>query len=64
MKYLNGNFDSFHACFKAKRARNCINTDFKEWILTKKHNEIYFYNIIDMHLSQGKIIRKKRKINI
>ena len=63
VRYLAGNFDSFHACFKAKRVKYS-NPNTKEWILAKKYNEIYFFNIEDEHVCHGRIIRKKKKINI
>lgn len=37
MKYLDGGFDSFHACYRAKRQK--YNTAMqKEWLLAKKNN--------------------------
>jgi hypothetical protein len=59
---LDGNFDSVHACFNAKKIKN--NNDKKEWIIAKKHNEIYFVNIIDKHVCLTKLVRKKKKIDI
>ena len=38
--------------------------DKKDWLLGKKGNEIYFVNVNDQHVCQGRIIRKKRKVNI
>jgi hypothetical protein len=43
-RYMTGNFDSMQACFKAKRAKYCLSI-YTEWIIAKKSNEIYFYNI-------------------
>jgi hypothetical protein len=46
MKYLDGGFDSFHVCFRSKRQK--YNTGVgKEWLVAKKSNEIYFFNIND-----------------
>jgi hypothetical protein len=35
-----------------------------EWLLAKRQNEIYFFNIKDRHLCQGRVIRKKKKIMV
>lgn len=63
MKYLDGGFDSFHVCYKAKRQRyNIGNT--KEWLIAKKSHEVYFFNIEDQHVCQGRIMRKSKKISM
>ena len=36
----------------------------KEWIFLKKFNELYFFHIKDEHVCHGKVIRKKRKIDL
>ena len=42
--YLDGNFDSMHACHKAKRQKYRSRID-KDWLLAKRNNEVYFFNI-------------------
>lgn len=64
MYYLGGNFDSYHACWKSKKLKNNVASNNREWLLAKKDNEVYFFNIADSHACQGRIIRKKKKINI
>jgi hypothetical protein len=61
--YLNFNFDSFQACCRSKKSK-CYSLANSEWLLAKKVNEIYFFNIKDRHMCQGRVIRKKTKINV
>jgi hypothetical protein len=62
-KYLDGGFDSFHVCYRSKRPK--YNTGVaKDWLLAKKSNEIYFVNIEDGHVCQGRVMRKSRKIGV
>lgn len=60
--YLNYNFDSFQACSRSKKAKH--SSGYSEWLLAKRANEVYFFNIVDKHICQGRVIRKKNKIMI
>lgn len=62
MEILTNKSDSFYACYYFKRIGMFISSS--DWIILKKLNEIHFYNISDEHICHGKIIRKKRKIDI
>lgn len=55
--------DSFHACINYQKTI-LFSEDNHNWILGKKYNEIYFYNVEDEHCCQVKIIRKKKKVDL
>ena len=62
MTFLLGRTDSFYAChFFKKTQKYEMRT---EWVLYKRNHEIFFYNTRDSHSHEGKLIRKKKKINV
>lgn len=62
MSFLMSKTDSFYAChFFKKTQKHTIKSD---WIFLKSKHELFFYNFVDQHACNGKLIRKKKKINI
>ena len=57
-----GKTDSFYACSFFKRTAKYVRTN--EWIFSKHGHEVYMYNILDHHICHGKVIRKKKPVNI
>jgi hypothetical protein len=55
--------DSFHACVQLKKT-SMFQEEKHAWILGKRCNEVYFYNINDDHRCHVKVIRKKKKIDL
>jgi hypothetical protein len=62
MKFFNNRIDSFYACQYFKKTQRYGSKS--EWIYMKLKNEIYFYHIQDQHPFIGRIIRKKKRVDI
>lgn len=60
---MNMNIDSFHACLNHKKMW-VFQDEKHSWIMGKRFNEVYFYNLEDGHRCQVKVIRKKKKIEL
>jgi len=57
------NIDSFHACLNHKKTWS-FHEEKHCWLIGKRMNELYFYNMSDDHRCQVKVVRKKKKIDL
>ena len=62
MLFLMDKTDSFYACYFFKKTLKHMQKS--EWLCMKQKHEVYFYHVKDQHPSSGKLIRKKKKLNI
>ena len=62
MTFFNKRTDSFYACQYFNKTQRYATKS--EWIFMKFKNEICFYHCQDQHAFTGRLIRKKRKVDI
>lgn len=62
MQYLENSIDSLHACQLYRKTKMLQRRS--EWLVGKRNNEAYFYNVPDEHYNVTKIIRKKKKFSL